>query len=91
MRGINAPIVPGLKPLYNKNQLNLVPSIFNTEIPSDLYNEMIKAETAEACEKVGEEWLYEQCKDLLKNNIQVLHFYTLGKPHVVYNVLKRLF
>ncbi len=89
--GINAPIVPGLKPLYNKNQLSVVPSIFNTEIPNDLYNEMVKADTPEACEKVGEDWLYEQCKDLLKNNTQILHFYTLGKPHVVYNVLKRLF
>lgn len=89
--GINVPIIPGLKPLTNQRQLTVVPSIFNTEVPVDLYNEMMKAKSKDACEKVGEDWLYEQCKDLLKNNVPVLHFYTLGKPMVVYNVLKRLF
>lgn len=87
---INVPIIPGLKPITNHRQLTMVPSIFNTEIPVDLYKEMMKAKTPQGCEKVGEEWLLEQCRDLLKNNEQVLHFYTLGKPMVVYNVLKRL-
>lgn len=89
--GINVPVIPGLKPLSSKNQLSVIPSIFNTEIPVDLYKAMSNATSPEACEKVGEEWLYEQCKDLLANNVPVLHFYTLGKPHVVHNVLKRLF
>lgn len=89
--GIEVPILPGLKPITNKRQLNMIPSIFNVEVPVDVYNEMMKAKTPEACDKVGEDWLYEQCKDLLKNNAPVLHFYTLGKPNVVYNVLKRLF
>lgn len=89
--GVNVPIIPGLKPLTSKRQLTMIPSIFNVEVPVDLYTEMMKAKDAAACDKVGEEWLYEQCKDLLKNNAPVLHFYTLGKPQVVYNVLKRLF
>lgn len=89
--GINVPIIPGLKPLTSKRQLTMIPSIFNVEVPVDLYTEMMKAKDAAACDRVGEEWLYEQCKDLLKNNAPVLHFYTLGKPQVVYNVLKRLF
>lgn len=89
--GINAPIVPGLKPLYNQRQLTVVPSIFNTEIPMDLSKAMSEAKTPEACDKVGEDWLYEQCKDLLQNNVPILHFYTLGRPQVVLNVLKRLF
>ncbi len=89
--GINVPILTGLKPITNQKQLTIIPSIFNVEIPVDLYTEMMKAKTPEACDKVGEEWLYEQCKDLLKNGAPVLHFYTLGKPQVIYNVLKRLF
>ncbi|MEZ5018477.1 MAG: methylenetetrahydrofolate reductase [Flavipsychrobacter sp.] len=88
---INVPIIPGLKPITSQRQLTVVPSIFNTEIPVDLYNEMMKSTAKDACDKVGEDWLYEQCKDLLKNNVPMLHFYTLGKPMVVYNVLKRLF
>lgn len=88
--GVNVPILPGLKPLTSKAQLNIIPSIFNVEIPFDLYKAMSEAKTPEACDKVGEEWLLMQCKDLLKNKVPVLHFYTLGKPQVVYNVLKQL-
>lgn len=89
--GINVPVIPGLKPLYNQKQLTIVPRIFNTEIPVDLCNEMLKAKTPEACEQIGEDWMYEQCKDLLANGAPILHFYTLGRPHIVLNVLKRLF
>lgn len=88
---IDVPIIPGLKPLTNQRQLTTIPRVFNVEVPVELYSEMMKAKTPEACEKVGEEWLLHQCRDLLKNNVKVLHFYTLGKPQVVYNVLKQLF
>ena len=89
--GINVPIIPGLKPLTNKKQLTGIPRVFNVEIPIELYNAMMKAKTEADCEQVGTEWLLHQCKDLLKNNAKVLHFYTLGKPRVIYNVLKQLF
>lgn len=89
--GIDVPILTGLKPLSNKKQITMIPSIFNVDIPVDMVNEMLKTKNDAECEKVGEEWLYEQCKDLLANNVPVLHFYTLGKPNVIYNVLKRLF
>ncbi|OJW77774.1 MAG: methylenetetrahydrofolate reductase [NAD(P)H] [Bacteroidetes bacterium 46-16] len=89
--GVTVPIMPGLKPLTSKRQLTMIPSIFNVEVPVDLYNEMMKAKTDADCEQVGTEWLLAQCRDLLKNKVPVLHFYTLGKPHVVYNVLKQLF
>lgn len=88
--GVNVPIVPGLKPLTGKRQLTLIPSVFNVEVPVELYTEMMKAKTDADGDKIGEEWLLEQCRDLLRNNAPVLHFYTLGKPHIIYNVLKRL-
>ena len=89
--GINVPILTGLKPITGKRQLNVVPSVFNVEIPVELSNEIQNAKTDAALEQIGTEWLLHQCKDLLKNNVPVLHFYTLGKPHVIYNVLKELF
>jgi methylenetetrahydrofolate reductase (NADPH) len=89
--GINVPILTGLKPLSSKKQISMIPSIFNVEIPVDMVNELLKCKTDADCEQVGEEWLYQQCKDLLANNVPVLHFYTLGKPKMIYNVLKRLF
>jgi len=89
--GITVPIMPGLKPLTNKKQISTIPRVFNVEVPMELCNEMMNAKNEEACEQVGTEWLLHQCRDLLKNNAKVLHFYTLGKPSVIYNVLKNLF
>ncbi len=88
---INVPVIPGLKPITNCRQLTMLPCIFNVEIPVELSREMQKAKTSEACEQVGTEWLLEQCRELLSQKVPVLHFYTLGKPQVVYNVLKQLF
>jgi methylenetetrahydrofolate reductase (NADPH) len=88
---IHVPIIPGLKPITTKRQLSILPSVFNVDIPLELTKEMLAAKTDAACEQIGEEWLLAQCKDLLKNKAPILHFYTLGKPHVIQNVLKKLF
>ncbi len=87
---IQVPIIPGLKPITSCRQLTVLPSIFNVEIPVELSREMEWAKTTEACEQVGAEWLLDQCRELLFKGVPVLHFYTLGKPQVVYNVLKQL-
>ncbi|MEO6832435.1 MAG: methylenetetrahydrofolate reductase [Chitinophagaceae bacterium] len=89
--GINAPIIPGLKPVTTKRQLTVIPSIFHVEIPSDLSKALMAAKSEAACDQIGTEWLVAQCKDLLANGVPILHFYTLGKPNVVYNALKELF
>ena len=41
-------------------------------------------------EKVGTEWLLAQSKELKAAGVPVLHYYTLGKPHVVCNVVREL-
>lgn len=87
---INVPIIPGLKPIYTKKQMSVLPSIFNVDIPIELTKELLKAKTDKDCELIGEEWLLSQCKDLIKHGTNVLHFYTLGKPQVVKNVIEKL-
>ncbi|MFT3902932.1 MAG: methylenetetrahydrofolate reductase [NAD(P)H] [Niabella sp.] len=88
--GINVPIIPGLKPIYNKKQLNVLPKIFHIDLPTDLSKAIEQCKTNEQVEQVGQEWLLMQSKDLKKNGAPVLHYYTLGKPHIVANVVKEL-
>lgn len=88
--GINVPIIPGLKPVYSKKQLTVLPKTFHIDLPTELSNEILKCKTDEDVEKVGQEWLLTQSRDLKKNGVPVLHYYTLGKPHVVANVVKQL-
>jgi methylenetetrahydrofolate reductase (NADPH) len=89
--GINVPIIPGLKPITNKKQLTVLPNIFFVDIPSDLRNEMNAATTDAACEQVGTEWLIQQSKELKAAGVPVLHYYTLGKPKVIRDVVAKVF
>lgn len=88
--GIEIPIIPGLKPITSKKQLTMLPRIFHVDIPSELSNEIMKCKTDADVEKVGTEWLINQSKELKKHNVPVLHYYTLGKPHVISNVVKEV-
>jgi methylenetetrahydrofolate reductase (NADPH) len=88
--GITVPIIPGLKPITAKKQLSIIPRTFYVDIPTDLSNEILKCKEDVDVEKVGTEWLLEQSRELKKSGVPVLHYYTLGKPHVVANVVKEL-
>jgi methylenetetrahydrofolate reductase (NADPH) len=87
---ITVPVIAGLKPLTSKKQLTIIPSIFHVDLPTELVTELMKAKTEADCDRIGEEWLYTQVKELVANKVPVVHFYTLGKPQVVYNVMKRI-
>jgi len=88
--GINVPIIPGLKPIYSTNQLTTLPKIFHIDIPTALSKEIIKCKTEEAVEQVGTEWLLYQSQELKKFGVPILHYYTLGRPHIVGNVVKQI-
>lgn len=88
--GITVPIIPGLKPVYSKKQLTVLPKTFHIDLPAELSNEILKCKTDEEVEKIGQEWLLAQSRDLKKSGVPVLHYYTLGKPHVVASVVRDL-
>jgi methylenetetrahydrofolate reductase (NADPH) len=88
--GINIPIIPGLKPITTKKQLTVIPRTFYVDIPEELSSEILKCKTDADVEIVGAEWLLQQSKELKAAGVPVLHYYTLGKPHVIANVVKEL-
>ncbi len=88
--GIEVPIIPGLKPLTSKKQLTVIPRTFHVDIPTELSNEIMRAKTDDDCKKIGTEWLIQQSKELKAFGVPVLHYYTLGSPKVIYNVVKEV-
>jgi methylenetetrahydrofolate reductase (NADPH) len=88
--GISVPIIPGLKPITNKKQLTVIPRVFHVDLPTDLLSEMNKTKTDEDTERVGKEWLVQQSKELMQAGVPVLHYYTLGKPLVIYDVVRQI-
>ncbi|MEO6671307.1 MAG: methylenetetrahydrofolate reductase [NAD(P)H] [Ferruginibacter sp.] len=88
--GITVPIIPGLKPVYTRKQITMLPKTFHIDLPADLANEMSKCNTDAEVEQVGTEWLLQQSKELKKAGVPVLHYYTLGRPNIVADVVKEL-
>jgi methylenetetrahydrofolate reductase (NADPH) len=88
--GIEVPIIPGLKPVTSKKQLSVLPRTFYVDIPTELSSEILKCKTDADVEIVGMEWLLQQSKELQEAGVSVLHYYTLGKTHVIANVVRNL-
>jgi len=89
--GITVPIIPGLKPVYTKKQLTILPKTFHIDLPTPLSEAVQACKTDLDVEKIGEEWMIEQSKELKKAGVPVLHYYTLGRPTLVANVVKEVF
>lgn len=89
--GITIPIIPGLKPIATKKQLNLIPHRFSLEMPDELIMEVVKAKDNDAVKQVGIEWCTHQSKELVKAGIPVLHYYSMGKAANIKAIAKEVF
>ena len=90
-KGIDVPVIPGLKPITTKKQLSMLPKIFHVDLPTELSDAILLCKTDAEVEKVGTEWLIQQSRELKKAGVPVLHYYTLGKPKVIEAVVKATF
>ncbi len=89
--GINVPIVPGLKPLTKKYQLNSIPRLFHIDMPGDLVKAMNAASTPEAREEVGVEWCIAQSKELKTAGAPCLHYYTMGDSSIIRRIAESVY
>ncbi len=89
--GITIPIIPGLKPISTKKQLNLIPHRFHVDLPEDLIISIVKCKDNKQVRQVGVEWCIQQSKELQKARIPVLHYYSMGKSDNIKAIAKELF
>src|ERR1700744_6062988 len=90
-RGIDVPVIPGLKPITTKKQLSMLPKIFHVDLPTELSSAILQCKTDAEVEQVGTEWLIQQSRELKKAGVPVLHYYTLGKAKLIETVVKATF
>lgn len=88
--GITVPIVPGLKPLTKKYQLNSIPRRFYINLPEALALEISKAKNSAAVKEIGIEWAVQQCKELKEKNVPCLHFYTMGDGEASRRIIEQV-
>src|SRR5690554_6208497 len=89
--GITVPIIPGLKPIATKKQLNLIPHRFHVDLPEDLILEVVKCQNNEQVRQLGIEWCVQQSKELQKAGIPVLHYYSMGKSDNIKAIASQVF
>jgi methylenetetrahydrofolate reductase (NADH) len=88
-QGITVPIIPGLKILTKKYQLNSIPKNFFVEIPDEFSSEVLAAKPEHVLD-VGVEWAAKQCEELLNRGVPSLHFYILYDSKPIEKLFKRL-
>ena len=89
--GINVPIIPGLKPIAVKDHVTYLPKTFNIDVPFELVKEVEKCKDNKQARAVGIEWASMQAKELIKANVPVLHFYTMGKTDNIKKIAQNIF
>lgn len=88
---IDVPIIPGIKPIHLKNQLNILPTIFRSAIPEALAKELKACQTDEDAKRVGIEWSIQQCKELIAFNVPSIHFYSFMASDSVFEIAKAIY
>ena len=89
--GIEVPIIAGIKPISALNDIKLLPQTFHIDLPADLYNAVLKCKTDEEAREVGIEWTTMQSKELIKEGVPGIHYYTLGRSDNVARIVKASF
>ncbi|WP_312398377.1 methylenetetrahydrofolate reductase [Chryseobacterium sp.] len=88
---IFVPIYPGLKLILKPSNLDQYSDRFQIEIPNKLKSSF-SSSYEDNHKKTGENWLFEQCNQLIKDGHNHLHFYVFSKDDMigVFNVISKL-
>lgn len=78
--GINIPIIAGVMPIISKKGMERMGDLAGgANFPAKLLKSIMRAEEKNAVENIGVHWAAEQVLDLLDNDVDGIHFYTLNK------------
>lgn len=89
--GINVPIIPGLKPIAQKAQLNSLSRIFHIDMPDELVSAVEKCKDDKEVKRIGVEWCIQQSKELKAAKVPCLHYYTMSRSEATIEIAKAIF
>src|SRR4051812_21656707 len=89
--GIDVPIIPGIMPITNYQQIRRITSLCGSAIPAHLIAELdVRADNPQAVSDFGVAWATLQCADLLAHGAPGIHFYTLNRSPATRAILSAL-
>ncbi len=89
--GIGVPIIPGIMPITNLEQIRRFTDMCGASLPQTLIKEMERfKDNADAVLSQGVAYATAQCFDLLQRGAPGIHFYTLNKSSATRTILAAL-
>lgn len=89
--GINIPISAGIMPITSARQLGTSVSLSGTSVPQALSNLVARyADSPEDLRKAGIEYAVRQIEDLIANDIDGIHIYTMNKATTACEIMNQL-
>jgi methylenetetrahydrofolate reductase (NADPH) len=89
--GIHIPILPGIFPILNYNQIIRIASLAGVRLPPRLLEKVeMNKDRPQEVEKYGIEYAIIQIDNLIRNEIAGLHLYCMNKSYPVKKILAEL-
>ena len=90
-RGIDVPVVAGIMPVTNANQIKRICSISKTALPQRFLRIVDRyGDNPEVMKQAGIAFATEQIIDLYANGINAVHVYSMNKPDVAEKIKANL-
>jgi len=86
--GIEVPVLPGFKLLYNQKQLAKIPSTFGVSLPPAMVEAFEACRTPEEEKKTGLKFGLELTEKLLESGAPGIHIFTMSQKDPVLDLLK---
>ncbi len=77
--GIHSPIVPGILPITNGQQIHRLTSLCGARLPKHLARRLAERDDPDWQLAVGIEWAVQQTRELIDAQVPGLHFYVLNQ------------
>ena len=89
--GIELPVIAGIMPVLSAKQMKRITSMAKISIPQEIKKNLEKFnDSPNDLKNFGIEYVSRQCRELLKNNVAGLHFYTLNKAYSTSKILDNI-
>lgn len=91
IKGINVPIIAGIMPITNANQIRRSIELSNCSVPKKFYRIMDRfGDDPRSMKQAGIIYATEQIIDLMANGVNNIHIYTMNKPDVASAIMNGL-
>jgi methylenetetrahydrofolate reductase (NADPH) len=89
--GITQPIIPGLLPILNREQIQRITQMCGARIPETLDHKLVEAgENQDLVRKIGIEHTVDQALDLLAHEVPGIHFYVLNQDVHIAEIMEQI-